>query len=126
MRSPRGLLAAIVFLLAFPIAVLYQALFGDSGAEAVLHVVWGTSFALVAFSVFDFGMPRWLTWMGCLSASASATNFLLQGLSQITQNESLTRLSFQVLGQVIERIAIDLLIAWFAAGLVPPRLLQNR
>jgi len=47
-----------------------------------------------------------------------AAIFLLQGLSELTQNESLTHLAFQVLGQRLERVLPDLLIVWFVAMLL--------
>src|ERR687897_1509285 len=98
MRSPRGFLAAIIFLLALPIAVLYQMLFGN-GAAAVLHLAFALGSVLLSFSVFDFKLPRWINWIGCVSAGALAVIFLSQGVADLLQNDSLTYLAYDVLGQ---------------------------
>jgi hypothetical protein len=57
MRSFRGFLAAIVFLLAVPVALLCQILFG-SGAGTTIHLVLGAGSVLLSFAVFDFELPR--------------------------------------------------------------------
>jgi hypothetical protein len=59
MRSPRGLLGAIVLLLALPIAVLTQVLFG-SGSGLAIHFALAVGCLLLSFSAFDFGTPRWI------------------------------------------------------------------
>jgi hypothetical protein len=117
MRSPRGFLAALFFLLAIPIAVLCQMFFGI-GVETTFHLVLAAGFALIAFAVFDFKITRWITWIGCVSTSALAVIFLLQGVSELMQNDSLTYLAFQVLGQRLEKWLGDLLIFWFVAMLL--------
>ena len=117
MRSPRGFLAAIVFLLALPIAVLYQMLFGN-GAAAVLHLAFALGSVLLSLAVFDFQMPRWITWTGCVSAGALAAIFLLQGVADLIENDSLTYVANEVLGQWLERILVDLVILWFVAMLL--------
>ena len=66
-RSPRGLPAAIVFLLVLPAAVLSQILFG-SGASTTIHLALGAGSVLLAFAVFDFRLPRWINWIGCIPA----------------------------------------------------------
>jgi hypothetical protein len=114
MRSPRGFWAAIAFLAALPVALLCQVVFGID-AEMVLHLVCALGFMLVAFSAFDFRTPRWVRWLGCASSSALAVIYLLQGLSPLLQNDSLTFLAFPVLGQWPERALTDLLILWFVA-----------
>ena len=117
MRSPRGFLAAVVFLLALPIAVLYQMLFGN-GAAAVLHLAFALGSVLLSFSVFDFKLPRWINWIGCVSAGALAAIFLLQGVADLIENDSLTYVANQVLGQWLERLLADLVILWFVAMLL--------
>jgi hypothetical protein len=117
MRSPRGFLAAIAFLLAIPIALPFQIIFGN-GAETIIHLVCGVGFALSSLAVFDFKLPRWITWIGFVSTSASAFIFLLQGVSDLIQNDALHYLAFQVLGQGLERWLIDLFIFWFVAMLL--------
>ena len=56
MRSPLGLLAALAFLLAVPIAFGCQILFG-SGAGTTIHFALAAGSVLLAFSVFDFKLP---------------------------------------------------------------------
>ena len=117
MRSRRGFLAAIVFLSLLPIAVLYQ-MFFDNGIEIITHLVLAVGSVLISFSVFDFKVTRWITWVGCVSTSVLAAIFLLQGVSLLIQNDSLTYLVFQVLGQRLEGWLVDLLIFWFVALLL--------
>ena len=112
MRSQLGFLAALVLLLALPITVLYQVLFG-AGADTVVHVMLATGSLLLAASVFDFSkMTKWITWLGCLAAAAEGTIFLLQGLSHLVQNAAFTELVYQGLGQWPERLFMDLIIIW--------------
>jgi hypothetical protein len=108
-RSLRGVLAAIVCLLAVPVALLFQLIVG-SGAEMVLHLVLGVGFLLTAFAVFDFEPPRWLPWVGCLSIGALGVTFLLQGISQLLHIDRLRYLAFQVLGQQFETWSGD--VSW--------------
>ncbi|MGC2236276.1 MAG: hypothetical protein WA584_08950 [Pyrinomonadaceae bacterium] len=117
MKSLRGFLAAIVFLSAFPAAVLCQIIFGVE-AEIIVHFVCAVSFALVSFSVFDFNIPGWINWTGSVSAGALALLFLLQGVSPLIQNDSLTYFAFQVLGQWLEARLVDVLLLWFVALLL--------
>jgi hypothetical protein len=56
MLSPLGLLAALSFLLAVPIAFGCQILFG-SGAGTTIHFVLAAGSLLLAFSVFNFELP---------------------------------------------------------------------
>ena len=117
MRSPRGLLAAIVFLLAVPVAFLSQILFG-SGASTTIHLALGAGSLLLSFAVFDFKLPRWINWIGCVSAGALATIFLLQAVALLIPNASLTYLAYEVLGQRLEGLLPDLIILWFVAMLL--------
>jgi hypothetical protein len=117
MRSPRGFLAAIVFLLALPIAILCQVLFG-SGSEVVVHLALGAASILLSFAVFDFRLPRWINWIGCVAAAALAAIFLLQGVALLIHSDSLTYLAYQVLGQWPESLFPALLILWFVAMLL--------
>lgn len=117
MRSSRGFLAALFFLLAIPIAVLCQKFFGI-GVETTIHLLLAAGFALIAFSVFDFKIARWITWIGCASTSALAVIFLMQGVSLLIQSDALTNLAFQVLGQRLEKWLGDVLIFWFVAMLL--------
>jgi hypothetical protein len=117
MRSPRGLLAACAFLLVVPLALANQVVFGVE-AEITVHFMAAVGFALLALCVFDFDTPRWITWMGCLAASAQSVIYLLQGVSNVVSNDALRYLAFQVLGQQIERVLPDVLLVSFVGLLV--------
>ena len=117
MRSPRGLLAAVVFLLAVPVTLLFQNLFG-SGAETTIHLALGVGSVLLASAVFDFKLPRWINWIGCVSAGALGAIFLLQAVALLIPNDSLYYFAYQVLGQWPEGRLPDLLILWFVAMLL--------
>jgi hypothetical protein len=117
MRSPAGLLAAIAFLLILPLAVLGSILF-DIEAEITVHFVAAIGFALLAWSVFDFHTPRWLTWAACVAASVSAATYLLQGMSNLVPNAALQYVAFQLLGQQLERVLPDVLLLWFVGLLL--------
>jgi hypothetical protein len=117
MRSPLGFLAAIVFLLALPIALGWQILFG-SGGSPTIHLALAAGSVLLSFSVFDFKLPRWMNWIGCIAALALGVIFLLQGVADLTQDDSLTYLAYQVLGQGPEGWLPDLVILWFVAVLL--------
>jgi hypothetical protein len=117
MRSPRGLLAAVVFLLALPVAVLCQVLFG-SGDGVAVHLALALGSVLLSFAVFDFKVPRWISWIGCVSAGALAVIFLSQGVADLLQNDSLAYLAYQVLGQWPEGLLPVLLTLWFVAMLL--------
>ena len=82
MRSARGLLAASAFLLLLPSTVLNSMLF-DIAGEITVHFVAAVGFALLAWSVFDFGTRRWMTWAGAVAAGVSAGTYLLQGVSNL-------------------------------------------
>ena len=118
MRSIRGLLAAVAFLSIIPLVLIGSALF-DIEAEVVVHFVAALGFALLALAVFDFATPAWLTWAACFVAAVSAATYLLQGLSNLApNNEALHYVAFQVLGQQLERVLPDVLIAWFGGLLL--------
>jgi len=113
MRSLRAVVAASICLAAVPVALLVQLLAGN-GAELVLHLVLGIGFLLTAFALFDLIPDRWLVWVGSLSIGALGVTFLLQGISQLAQNASLTHLSFDILGQQFEGLAADIFLVWCA------------
>src|SRR5215212_12072726 len=116
-RSPLGLLAAIAFLLALPLAYGCQILFG-SGAGTMVHFSLAAGCALLAFSVFDFELPRWMNWIGCVAALALGSIFLLQAVSLLVPMESLNYFAYGVLGQWPEGWLPDVIILWFVAMLV--------
>jgi hypothetical protein len=57
-------------------------------------------------------------WAACLAASASAVTYLLQGVSNLVPNDALRYVAFQLLGQQLERVLPDVIIAWFVALLL--------
>jgi hypothetical protein len=116
-RSPLGLLAALTFLVGIPISFGWQILFG-SGAGTLIHFVLAAGSLLLAFSVFDFELPRWINWIGCVAALALGTIFLLQAVSLLIPNESLHYVAYQVLGQWPEGWLPDVVMLWFVAMLL--------
>jgi hypothetical protein len=116
-RSPLGLLAAFAFLLALPTALGLQILFGSEGGTAI-HFALAAGCVLLAFCVFDFELPRWINQIGCASALALGTVFLLQALSLLIPNEALHYLAYPVMGRGPEAWLADLLILWFVAMLL--------
>ena len=117
MRSPPGLLGSLVLLLALPIAVLTQVLFG-SGSAVAIHVALAAGCGLVSFSAFDFGTPRWLAWIGCVSAGAFAVIFLLQAASTLIGNEPFSYFTNEVLGFWPEKILLSLITLWLVGVLL--------
>jgi hypothetical protein len=125
MRSRRGLFASLAFLLALPLTALYYMAFG-TGVEAVIHGALALGSALMSFAVFDFKTPRWATWIGSASTGALATVFFLQGLSEVTHDEALTYLAYQVVGQRLEGWLVDLFMAWCVVVLAVDRQVRRR
>lgn len=120
MRSPRGFLGSIVFLLAVPMAILTQVFVG-SGSGTVVHFALAAGSVLVASAVFDFETPRWMAWIGCASMTGLALIFFLQAASLLLGNDALYSFSYQVLGDWPERVLPDLFILWLAALLMASR-----
>jgi hypothetical protein len=114
MKSRRGFLAAVLLLLALPVAVLGQLLFG-ADSETVVHLVGATGFVLLAPAFFDFALPGWVAWAGAAAAGALATVFALQALGTVLPDEALHAFAFQTLGSLPERIALDALLACLLA-----------
>ena len=117
MRSVRGLVGSLVLLLALPIAVLTQILFG-SGSAVAIHLALAAGCGFVALSAFDFGTPRWLAWIGCVSISAFALIFLSQAASTLIGNESLSYFTNEVLGFWPEKILLSLITFWLVGLLL--------
>src|SRR5215204_1252629 len=116
-RSPRGLLAALTFLLGIPLSFGWQILFG-SGAGTMVHFVLAAGTLLLAFCVFDFELPRWMNWIGCAAGLALGSIFLLQAVALLIPNESLHYFAYEVLGQWPEGWLPDVVILWLVAMLV--------
>jgi len=117
MKSPRGFAAAVVFLLTLPIGALCQMLVGDR-AETVVHAGLALGSALLSLAAFDFRTARWVAWIGSVSTGALAAVFLLQGVSELTGNSSLSYVAFQVFGQRFEASLVDLFTFWCIAMLL--------
>jgi hypothetical protein len=117
MRSPRGLLGSLVLLLALPIAVLTQVLFG-SGSAVAIHVALAAGCVLVSLSAFSFGTPRWLAWTGCVSAGAFAAIFLVQAASSLIGSESFSYFANEVLGFGPEKLLLSLITIWLVGMLL--------
>src|SRR5829696_7225988 len=116
-RSPLGLLAALTFLMGVPISFGWQILFG-SGAGTMIHFFLAAGSLLLAFAVFDFKLPRWMNWIGCVAGLALGSIFLLQAVSLLIPNESLNYFAYEVLGQWPEGWLPDVVILWFVALLL--------
>lgn len=117
MRSTKRLLGSIFILLAVPAAVLTQVLLG-SGSSVAVHLMLAAGSLLISLAVFDFRLPKWITWMGCAAIGGLAFIFLLQGLSDLTENDALAYVAYTVLGSWPERLLPDLFIFWLVAMLL--------
>jgi formate-dependent nitrite reductase membrane component NrfD len=96
---------------------LTQVLFGSRSGIAV-HIALAVGSMLVALSAFDFGTPRWLAWIGCVSSSAFAAIFLVQNASALVGNEQFSYFANQVLGLWGEKLLLSLLTIWLVAVLL--------
>jgi hypothetical protein len=116
-RSSRGFLGSLALLLALPIAVLTQVVFG-SGSGIAIHVALAVGCVLVSLSAFDFGTPKWLAWVGCVSAGAFAAIFLVQAASSVIGSESFSYFANEVLGFWPEKLLLSLLTIWLVGMLL--------
>ncbi len=116
MRSTRGFLAACVFLLAIPLAVVLQAVAG-ADAETSLHFAFAFGCASLCLAVSDLKTPWWIATAGDVSTGFLAVIFLLQGINDLAHNDALTWIALQVLGQRPESLLIDLMLLWFVGVL---------
>jgi hypothetical protein len=118
MKSKLGFFGAIVFLAAVPLALVAILLVDEIGADLAIHFACGTGFVLCAMAMFDFPLPRWMTWLGFISTGAVGIIFLIQGVSNLMpDNDELFYLAFRVLGQGLEGWLIDVFMLWFIAVL---------
>jgi len=118
MRSILGLAAAVVGLLTYPFAIAAGMIGADGAATTAVHFVLGSAFVLLAAAMFDFGLNRWVTWLGAGAAAIFGGTFLLQGVADLTSVPFLDWLAFDILGQQLERILPDVIYIWFAALLL--------
>jgi hypothetical protein len=117
MRSKRGLWASLVFFLAPLLAVATDA-FPWGNPNAAAHLVWALGLALLAGALLGFDTPRWIARTGCLAAAGTGLLFLVQGISDLVSNTSLHRIAYSILGEIPERVLVDLLIASFVGLLL--------
>jgi hypothetical protein len=106
-----------MLLLALPIAVLTQVVFG-SGSAIAIHVALAAGCVLVALCAFDFGTRRWLAWIGCVSTGAFAAIFLLQAASTLIGNEPFSYFTNEVLGFWPEKLLLSLITFWLVGILL--------
>jgi hypothetical protein len=117
MRSPRGFLGSLVLLFALPVAVLTQVLVG-TGSAMTIHVALAAGCLFVSLSAFDFGAPRWLAWVGCVSAGAFAAIFLVQAASTLIGIESFSYFANEVLGFWPEKLLLSSITVWLIGVLL--------
>src|SRR5262245_42363402 len=118
MRSTLGLVASVVGLLTYPVAIGAGMIGGEDAATTVVHFMLGSAFVLLAAAMFDFGLNRWVTRLGAIAAAIFGGTFLLKGVADLTQIAFLNWLAFDILGQQLERILPDVVYIWFAALLL--------
>jgi hypothetical protein len=112
--SPRTFAGAIILLLGVPIGFASSILF-DAGASAILHIVLGACFLLIASAVFDFRLPPWMNWTGGVGIAAAGVVFLLQGISDIIHSQPFANFAYGVLGQYLEKALGYAFILWCIA-----------
>lgn len=116
-RSPRGVGGSLALLLALPMAALGEVARGIDGSVTI-HGFLALGSALISLATFDFRAPRWANWLGAGSIGTLAVVFALQGISDLTHQPSLALLAYQVLGQRLEGVLIDLFLVWCIAVLL--------
>ena len=114
MKSPRAFAGTLLAIVALPLAILSQFVLG-TGGEAVIHWALGAGIALIAVSTFDFGTPRWIAWVAAFSAGSLAILLLMQGTADFARNDFLLHFAYQVLGQRLEALLVDLFMLWCIA-----------
>jgi hypothetical protein len=116
MRSPKGFWAALVLLSAIPITAVYR-MFFVQGAETLIHAALALAFALLSLAVFDFKTAPWINKTAFVATCALAGIFLLQGVSERIQSDSLTYIAYHVLGQRLETWLVYVFLLWCIAML---------
>lgn len=115
MRSTWSFGASVILLLALPLAILCQNIFGIE-AEMVFHFELSIGFSLLM--PIDFNSPNWITRLGRAASFFLGWIFALQFLAQLTDVEFLNWLGFQILGQWPESLFVDLLLIWLVGLLL--------
>lgn len=117
MRSRYGFAASAVLLVSIPVAFMVEMAF-DKGAETTLHLALATGAALLAVSNFDFRLPYLVKLAASLSAALLAVIFILQAITDIFALDSLRQIAFVTLGQLPERVLVDVILLGLAAILI--------
>jgi len=117
MRSKVGVLATVALLSAIPITVLVSNVTGIDD-EVIIHLCFATGVTLLAFAVLDFKVAKSITWVGRLSMAALAVIFFLQAVSSAVDNETLHDFAYDILGQGLESVFIDVFLIWCLAVLL--------
>ena len=113
MRSIWAVAAALAILLSLPLAVASQAL-GQNAPDIVVHLALGIGMLLFVKAAFDFGLPRWISVIGAVSAALFAVVFLLQALSSLfPDNAALDDVAYGLLGNWPERALVLGIDVWF-------------
>ena len=120
MKSSRAFAAAILFLSALPLAMLFQGLVGRGG-EAAIHFSFVLGSGLLCSAISDFRTPIWATWLGRLTTGLLAVIFALQGVSELTRNDLLTRVAYQGMGQHLEGWLVAGFLLWCVMALLADR-----
>ena len=118
MRSPIGVIASVLALATYLVAIGAGVAMGGTAGNTAVHFVVGSAFVLLAVAMFDFGLARWVTWLGATPAAIFGTTFLLQGVADLTEIPALDWFAFDVLGQQLERVLPDVVYVWFAVLLL--------
>ena len=118
MRSKLGATASAIVLLSIVGGIVAGMTIGEAATRAIIHFGVGTGFVLLAVAMFDFGLARWVTWLGAAAAAAFGGIFLLQGVADQVGSGPLYDLAFPVLGQTPERLLPELVLLWFIALLL--------
>jgi hypothetical protein len=108
----------VLLVLALPIAVLAQLVFGPGADAIAIHVMLGLGMLLAASAAFDFATPAWVRWLGSVPSALLAVVFLLQALTEITHSEALGNLAYGILGQQVEGWLLDGFIVWALAAVL--------
>ena len=118
MRSTRGLIGAATVLLSYPVAIAATMMLGGDAASLIVHLFMGAGFIILASSVVDFGLPRWVNVVGAAAFGGFGAIFMLQGVADLVHVEALSNVAYNVLGGPVERVLPDVGYLWFAALLL--------
>ena len=118
MRSTRGLIGAVTVLITYPVAVATTMLLGGDAATLIVHLFMGAGFVVMASSVFDFGLPRWVNVIGAAALGAFGAIFVLQGVADLVHIPAVSYVAFDILAGPIERLLPDIAYLWFVALLL--------